>query len=58
MARVECNLIVNAARHISVIEVANGARGTKDDPNTTIWPSYVKSAYKSTRKRQKQHREK
>ena len=53
MARVECNLTVNATRHISVIEVANGARGTKDGPNTTIWPSYVKSAYKSTRKRQK-----
>ena len=55
MARVECNLIVNAARYISVMEVASGARGTINGPNTTICPSYIKSSYKSTRKRQKQH---
>ena len=56
MARVECYLIVKAARHISVMEVATGARGTTDGLNTTICPSYIKSSYQSTRKRQKQHR--
>ena len=54
MARVECYLIVKAARHISVMEVATGARGTTDGLNTTICPSYIKSSYQSTRKRQKQ----